>query len=232
MIDIGWNFFSQLLYEIIVRGAVVSQGKTLGKSILLLILIIILVLFGLLWFDYLGLIQAKKAFAPFYKLIGLQPQTSSAPSTPKGLVEEDLDNDRFAKRLEALDVRREELDKREADIKIQEDTNAQIAQELEDRQIAQEEREKTFNNELKKAETKDTNIEQIVQYLNNMPPANAVAILTQMNDQDIIDVLRRAEADAAAAGTSSSSAYWLSLMDAKRAAEIQRKMTNKPTSLD
>ena len=85
---------------------------------------------------------------------------------------------------------------------------------------------------MKKAEDKDTNIEQIVQYLNNMPPANAVAILAQMNDQDIIDVLRRAEADAAAAGTSSSSAYWLSLMDAKRAAEIQRKMTNKPTSLD
>ena len=209
-----------------------SQGKVLGKSILLIILIIILVLFGLLWFDFLGLIQAKKVFTPVYKLVGLVPQTTTAPSTPKSLVEEDLDNDRFAKRLEALDVRTEELNKREADIKIQEETNAQIAQELEDKQVAQEEREKTFNNEVKKYENKDINIEQIVQYLNNMPPASAVAILTEMNDQDIIDVLRRAEEDAVAAGTSSSSAYWLSLMDAKRAAEIQRKMTNKPTSLD
>lgn len=209
-----------------------SQGKTLGKSILLLILIIILVLFGLLWFDYLGLIQAKKLFSPVYKMIGLQPQTTTAPSTPKGLAEEDLDNDRFAKRLEALDVRTEELNKREADIKLQEDTNAQIAQELEDKQIAQEEREKTFNNEVKRYDDRNINIEQIVQNLNNMPPVNAVAILSEMKDQDIIDVLRRAEEDAAAAGTSSTGPYWLSLMDAKRAAEIQRKMANKPTSLD
>lgn len=34
--------------------------KVLAKSILLILLIVILVLFGLLWFDYLGVIQAKK----------------------------------------------------------------------------------------------------------------------------------------------------------------------------
>ncbi len=208
-----------------------ARGKYLGKSILLLLLIIVLVLFGLLWFDYLGVIQAKGLFAPVYRLMGLQPQTSSSVSS-KNLVQADLDNDRFAKRLESLDIRKEELDKREVDIRTQEDNNTQIAQELKDKETALEEREKTFNNEVKKYDDRMTNIEQIVQNLNGMQPKNAVAILNEMDDQLVIDVLRRAEADADAAGTASMVAYWLSLMPQARAAELQRKMVNKPLSLD
>ena len=207
-----------------------SHAKALGKSILLLILIVILALFGLLWFDYLGLIQAKHVFTPVYKMVGLQPQTSVSISSPKSMEELDLDNDRYAKRLEALDVRVEELDKREADIAKQEENNTQVAQELEDRQAAQEEREKTFNNEVKKYDDRSTNIEQIVSNLRGMQPVKAVAILSDMDDQDIIDVLRKEQEEFASSGSMGS--YWLSLMDAARAAEIQRKMANKPTSLD
>lgn len=209
----------------------VSRGKTVGKSIILIILIIILVLLGLMWFDYIGIIQAKKIFSPVYKLLHLQPQTTVADSSPNDLAEADLDNDRFAKRLEALDIRTEELDKREADIQSGEENNAQVAQELEDQKKAQEEREKTFNSQVKMNDDRDRNIEQIVQNLNGMQPVKAVAILEEMDDQDIIDVLRRAEIDANAAGTSSMGAYWLSLMKAERAAEIQRKMANKPISI-
>ncbi|MBQ2313336.1 MAG: flagellar protein FlbB [Treponema sp.] len=209
-----------------------SHTKVLGKSVLLFILIIIVALFGVIWFDFLGLIQAKKIVAPVYKLVGLTPVTSDAASSPGNLAEADLDNDRFAKRLESLDVRIEELDKRESDIREQEENNAQIAQELQDRQTAQEEREKTFNNEKKKADERDRNIQQIVANLNGMQPVKAVAIIEAMDDQDVIDVLRCAEKVAAAEGTSSMGAYWLSLLPADRAAEIQRKMANKPTSLD
>jgi len=108
---------------------------------------------------------------------------------------------------------------------------SQIAQELEDQKKAQEEREKTFNSQVRLYDDRKVNIEQIVQNLNGMPPANAVAILEKMDDQDIIDVLRQAEVDAEASGTSSMGSYWLSLMKAERAAEIQRKMANKPTSI-
>ena len=207
-----------------------SHAKALGKSILLLILILILAVFGIIWFDYLGLIQAKHVVSPVYKLIGLQPQTSVSVSSPKNMEELDLDNDRYAKRLEALDVRVEELDKREADIAKQEENNTQVAQELEDRQAAQEEREKTFNNEVKKYDDRSTNIEQIVSNLRGMQPTKAVEILSEMDDQDIIDVLRKEQA--LYAGSGSMGSYWLSLMEPARAAEIQRKMANKPTSLD
>ena len=209
-----------------------SAGKAFAKSILLIMLIIILVLFGTLWFDYLGIIHAKKSFAPLFKLVGLAPQTSLTDSNPKQLVEADLDNDRFAKRLEALEIRSEELLKRESDVKLAEDANAQVALELEDKEKTLEEREKTFNNLVKKYDDRSVNIEQIVANLNGMPPKNAVAILVAMDDQDVIDVLRKADEVAAASGQASTVAYWLSLMPGERAAEIQRKMANKPLSIN
>ena len=209
-----------------------SNAKVLGKSILLIILILVLVLFGLLWFDYLGIIHAKRAFSPLFKLAGLSPQTSVSASSSKELVEADLDNDRFAKRLEALDIRSQELAKRESEVKEREDANAQIAQELEDKEKTQAEREKTFNNLVKKYDDRRVNIEQIVANLNGMPPKSAVGILIEMDDQDVIDVLRRADEIAAASGESSTVAYWLSLMPSDRAAEISRKMANKPLSIN
>jgi len=210
----------------------VAKSRILGKSILLIILIIILVLFGLLWFDFLGVIPAKKLFAPFFKLVGLTPQTSTTVTSIEGEGEADLDDDRYAKRLEALEIRSQELDQLETDLRSSESSNAQIAQELEDRAAELDEREKTFNAEVEKYRSYWSNIEQIVQNLEGMQPAKAVAILAEMDDQMIVDVFRRAEEDAAAAGTSSLVAYWLSLMEPTRAAVINRKLVNKPQSID
>jgi flagellar protein FlbB len=53
-----------------------------------------------------------------------------------------------------------------------------------------------------------------------------------MNDQDAIDVLRMTETIAQAEGTTSVVAYWLSLMPPERAAELQRKMTGRPSNLN
>ena len=206
-------------------------GKSFGKTLVLLILVIILILGGLLWFDYLGVIQAKKLFAPFYRLIGKEPQTSVAVTTNAEILQADLDNERLEKRLEELSLRSEELDKREQDIAALEAENTQIAQELEERRISQEEREKTFNNIQKMYDDRNVNIRKNAENLNGMAPANAVAILNEMDDQDIIDTLRMVDQIAAEEGKASMVSYWLSLMPAERVAELQRKMANKPTSL-
>lgn len=208
-----------------------ARSHGIGKSIVLLFLIIIMALGGLMWFDYLGVLNAKKLFAPVYKIFGLAPQTSITSTQTKPLVA-DLDDDRLAKRLEALDLRKEELDKRESDISRAEDQNEAVAKELEDRQKSQEEREKTFNNEVKKYDDRKLNIETSVTYLSSMPPKTAVAQLEKMDDQDVIDILRKEDEVAAAAGSASLSSVWLMNMDAARAAEIQRKMANKPETLD
>ena len=208
-----------------------ARGNGLGKSIVLLLLIAIIILGGLLWFDYLGIIQAKSVFAPVYKLLGKQTQTTVTATSTKPL-EADLDSDRLAKRLEALEIRKQELDKREQDISRTESANEAVAKELEDRQKSQEEREKTFNNEVKKYDDRNVNIEQISTYLTSMPPKTAVEQLMGMDDQDVIDIFRKTDALAAAARTASMTSVWLMNMPAERAAVIQRKMASKPESLD
>ncbi|HZK20173.1 MAG TPA: flagellar protein FlbB [Treponemataceae bacterium] len=205
----------------------VSRKSNIGKTIVLLILLIIIVMGGFLWFDFLGIINAKSFFAPVYRLAGLEPQTSISNTKGTARLEANLDSDRLAKRLEALEIRSEELDKREFDLVSQEEKSKQIAEDLLDKQKLQEEREKTFNNEVKKYDDRDVNIVKNADALKGMPPAKAVEIMLEMDDQDVIDILRKVDEIAEQSGESSMVAYWMSLMPAENAAEIQRKMLNK-----
>ena len=188
-----------------------SAKGTIGKTIVLLVLIVILIFLALFWFDYLGVIQAKKFFSPVYRLFGLQPQTSVTATSVENVVEADLDADRLAKRLESLDLRK---------------------QELEERKASQEEREKTFEAIQQQYADKDTAYRQIANNLYNMPPKAAVDILIAMDDQLVIDVLRKEKELADELRRSSMGSYWLSLMPAERAAVIERKTTHKPVTLE
>ncbi|MCR4734458.1 MAG: flagellar protein FlbB [Treponema sp.] len=208
-----------------------SVKKTLGKSFVLILIILILVAGGLLWFNFLGIIRLNSVFAPVYKLLGKEPQTSLTVTQSKPLAV-NIDEDRLNKIQESLDIQIEELEKRESDINAKENLLAQTAAELDEREKNQEEREKTFNLAQKKYEDINVNIEQIANNLNGMRPEAAVNILIAMNDQLIIDVLRKVEELAAENNTASMGSYWLSLMPSERAAEIQRKMVSKPESLE
>jgi len=183
---------------------------------------------GLFWFSYLGLVNARSIFSPVYSLFGLKtPEGVASPAEAAA----NLDADRYAKRLTALDVRSQELDKKEAEVTAREKEAAQVSQELDDRLSIIEEKEKSFKQMMTERDQRETNIDQIARYINGMPPEKAVANLLQMDDQDIIDVLRAVEVIAKKANKTSSVAHWFSLMPANRAADIQRKMANKPASL-
>ena len=208
-----------------------SFKKSLGKSFVLLLVILILIIGGLLWFDRLGVIHVKSVFSPVYKVLKKDPQTSTTATQSKPLTA-NLDEDRLRKQRESLDIFKEELDKRQQDIESAEKQNEKVTAELTEREKNQEEREKTFNLQVKKYDDKNINIEQIARFLNGMKPQAAVNILIAMDDQIVIDVLRKVEEIATAEGTSSLGAYWLSLMPSDRAATIQRKMLSKPDSLD
>lgn len=208
-----------------------SFKKNLGKSFVLLLIIIILILGGLLWFDKLGIVHVKSVFAPVYKMMGKDPQVSTTATQTKPLVG-DLDQDRIDKQKEAINIQIEELEKREADLLAAEQLNAQIASELDERQKNQEEIEKTFNSMVNQYDDKNKNIEQVARSLNGMKPQNAVEILLKSDDQLVVDILRKCDEMAAAEGTTSLTSYWLSLMPADRAAQIQRKRVSKPDSLE
>mgnify|MGYP006377317119 FL=1 len=91
--------------------------KSVGKSIVLIMLIIVMALGGLLWFDYLGFIHVKSVFAPVYKLMGKDPQTSVTATSTKPITS-DLDQSRLDKQREALSILEEELSQRGLNIQV------------------------------------------------------------------------------------------------------------------
>jgi flagellar protein FlbB len=199
-----------------------------GKVILLLLLIIVLVAGGLIWFDYLNVIDAKGILAPVYRFIPFLsgPGRSQPRAEPDELL--NLDAERLAVRLEALELRNLEMESMQRGLDSRYGEIEQMAQELEDRQKSLDERENSLRAQAADAENKDRNVEQNARYLTGMPPERAVGIINAMSDQDAIDVLRKTEEIARAEGTTSVVAYWMSLMEPQRAAELQRKMAARP----
>ncbi|MDR2658967.1 MAG: flagellar protein FlbB [Spirochaetaceae bacterium] len=196
-----------------------------GRSLLLLFMIILISAGGLLWFDYLNVIDIKTMLAPIYRRLGLEARTQSAISKGEML---NIDAERLAVRLETLDLREMEMKKQESDIQTRLAQIEQMSAELEDRQKGLDERENSMNALSEEASSRERNIDQIARYLNGMPPQNAVAIIEAMDDQSAIDVMRRVEEIAQAEGAASIVSYWFSLLPPDRAAEIQRKMSIRP----
>jgi len=217
----------------------VAGEHILGRVIVLIFLILILAGGGLLWFDYLNVIDAKTVLAPVYTalrgvpVIGrIIPKGEARTQQPAGEVPLNLDAERFATRMEALELRNMELDKQQQDIQNKQGQVEQMAQELEERQKALDERENSLNATLSDAEIKDKTVERNAINLTNMPPQRAVGILAAMDDQDVIDVFRKTDQLAEASGSASIVPYWLSLMDPQRAAELSRKMVARPSALN
>ena len=215
-----------------------ADGRIVGRVIVLIFLILILAGGGILWFDYLNVIDAKHVLGPvFDTLRGVPvigrfiPKGEGRTQLPTGEELLNLDVERFAVRLEALELRNMELDKQEQDIQNRRGQIEQMAQELEERQKALDERENSLNALASDAEIKDRTVERNAINLTNMPPQRAVGILAAMDDQDVIDVFRKTDQLAEASGSSSIVPYWLSLMDPQRAAELSRKMVSRPSSL-
>ncbi len=206
-----------------------GRQRVLGRAIVLFLLILILGAGGLVWFDYLGLLDLKDTLRPVYRALGIKVRGPAPVSAESPAL---LEEERIAKRMESLQIRSEELDKREGEIVRKDSEVQQKVQALEERNKAQDDREKSFNETVKQYDNRKVNIDQNAAYLVSMPPKSAVAILVGMDDQMIIDVLRSVEAQAKAAGTDSIVAYWLSLMPADRSATIQRKMASKPAALN
>lgn len=201
----------------------------LGRIVLLVAMILALLIGGIVWFDYIGLIDAKSVMSPMYKLFGVRTRTAAPLRADSPAL---LEEERYAKRLESLGVRSEELDSRSSDLDKRDAEVAQKAQELDDRGKAIDDKEKSFNDMAKQYDNRKANVDQNAQYLVGMPPAKAVSILVAMDDQTVIDIFHSVEEQAKAAGVSSLVSVWLSNMPPDRSATLQRKMADKPTSLE
>ena len=54
-----------------------GRPRVLGRIVLLLAMIVALVIGGIVWFDYIGLIDAKSVMAPAYRLFGVKTRTAA-----------------------------------------------------------------------------------------------------------------------------------------------------------
>ena len=194
------------------------------QILLLLVLILILLIGGSLWFDYLGLLNVKEILAPATRMVGI--------SSPEKLENEDdillLERERLSKREESLTLQQEALKTQGEQLEKMEIELAQKLEMLEEKEKALAEQEKSFNERVKQYENKKANLRQSAEYFTGMPPQRAVERLLEMEDQDIIDILRTTEEIAGETGESSVVAFWLSLMPSDRAAQLSRKMLKKP----
>lgn len=198
---------------------------TAPRIIVLILALVALVFSGLIWFDYLGLMDVKDTFAPVLRLVGIKPRAKIEDPLAPDL----LDQQRLAQQWDALEIRSEELIKKEEELDIREAELVQMMEKIEEQRTAFEEKEKSFIAREKQYENRSANLREVSELFVNMPPANAVERLVAMNDQDIIDILRMTDAIAEDAGENSVSSYWLQLMPADRSARIQEKMIDKPS---
>lgn len=194
------------------------------RIFLLLLLILVLAFGGLIWFDYLGIVDVKDVLSPVFSLVGLRGRTRVEQLEDPLL----LDRERLEKQWEALELRAEELDNREAAVEEREAELLAMAEELDEREEALEQRENSFNERLAQYENRSRNIRTVAQDLSNMPPEQAVARLEAMDDQLVIDILRSARQLAEEQGEASLVPFWLSMMPPERAATLSRKAVLKP----
>ncbi len=213
----------------------------IGTRIFVLILLLIFfVVGGTVWFDALGLIDAKEILAPAMKLFGLQPRTTVVNIDDPLL----LERERLKMQAEAFSLQEEDLAKKENDLATKEKELTQLASQVEEQQKAVVEKENSFNESQKAIENRKVNLEQTSNYLVGMDPKYAVPILAKMDDSDVIDILRVTEEIAKKQGEVSMVAYWLAVIAApdkttdarngldggqnqpERAAVLNRKMAN------
>lgn len=203
------------------------------RIFVLVLLILVLVLGGLVSFDYLGLVDSRERLAPVLRLVGIGRAGGPAAAGETVLSAEELEDpfllekERLKKQTEALGLQAEELEKRDGEIRSKEQEIAQIMEQLQEKEKALEDREKMFNEQVKAFENRRVNLRQNSEYLVGMPPKNAVQILLNMDDLEIIDIFRITEEQARTTGELSLVSYWLSMMPADRAAALQRKMSQK-----
>ena len=198
----------------------------LGRIIVLLVLILVLIGGGIIWLDYLNVIDAKTALAPLYRLIVGQGRTGLPVDDDEFI---NIDAERLAIRLEALALKQLDIETQEADIAARRAELEQLAEQLEEDRRAIEEIMETLRNDELSAENMNREIEGISQRLTNMQPERAVAIIMGLPDQEAINVIRKTEEIAQRDGTGNLVPYWLQLMaetdeGARRAADLQRKM--------
>ena len=190
----------------------------------LALLVLVLAFGGALWFDFLGLIDVTALLSPALRWVGLSPR-EDAVTEDNALL---LEDERLAKREEALAILSDQLTERAQILETQEADLLALAQQLEERESALVDRENSVTEAIRRVENERAALVRLSTYLTNMPPADAVAIMVNYPDPLLLDVLLMTDELATQSGQASLVPFWMSQMPADRAATIGEKLEMLP----
>jgi len=194
------------------------QVSEKSKIIFLFLIIVFLLGVGVLWLDYMGLINLTKTASMFSKdEASVLYADDDEPSLMK--LEE------LEKNKEQLKERTEDLDRREALLLEQEKSSNTDKEKIQEMRAGIELERKKLENEKNKYSGYKKNIGDLAQKIESMPPKEAVAIMINWDDPLIIDVLRQIDQNALDAGAMSVTSYLISLMPKEKASRVMYLMT-------
>ena len=194
------------------------QVSEKSKIIFLFLIIVFLLGVGVLWLDYMGLINLTKTASMFNKdEASVLYADDDEPSLMK--LEE------LEKNKEQLKERTEDLDRREALLLEQEKSSNADKDKIQEMRAGIELERKKLENEKNKYSGYKKNIVDLAQKIESMPPKEAVAIMINWDDPLIIDVLRQIDQNALDAGAMSVTSYLISLMPKEKASRVMYLMT-------
>lgn len=192
------------------------------KITFLILLILALSSAGAFIFDKLNIIDIAPQLSTLTQFIGLTegeyPASSSKP----------LNEARLRAQIEAIEIDRalleeeqERLSRQTEELQLREQAITDLEAKLREQYESLAQKEQLYRDRIVK-------VERIAQNFNQMPPEQAVAQMNEMDPLLLVDILRAADRIAQSQKENSLVPYWISQMPAKRAAEINRLMVEKP----
>ncbi len=192
-----------------------------AKIFYLILLIMFISGFGVLWMDYIGLMDLS-TYAE--SLRGEPALVTQADDDEPSLME----REEFDKEKQKLLERVEDLDKRDALITEREKEIEAQKEKFEETRRGLDLEKKKFTLEKGQYSGYRKNVKILADKIVNMPPKSSVDIMLNWEDPLIIDVLRQIDNDAQEAGKASITPYLMKIMSdtqSDRASRIMYLMT-------
>jgi len=192
-----------------------------AKIFYLILLILFIFGFGVLWMDYIGLLDMSSYVEGLRGEPGLVTQADDDEPSLMEREEFDKEKQKLLERIEDLDKREALITEREKDLEAQKEK-------MEETRKGLDLEKKKFTLEKGQYSGYRKNVKILANKMVNMPPKSSVEIMLNWEDPLIIDVLRQIDADAQDAGKASITPFLMKIMSdtkADRASRIMYLMT-------
>lgn len=188
-----------------------------NKRIVFLLLINIgVITLALYLLDFLQILDYRMIFAEFPLL---KEQYTPRIEDPYLLEKVELEKkwQLLEEKIKGLEEEKKKIEKEIRDINIEKQNIAQEKENIKN-MISEFERAQS------EKESYSKRLDSLAEYIENMPPLDAVKIIEKQEDLMIIDLFKRMDERAKKTGRQSIVPYLISKMDPEQAARIQRKM--------